>query len=75
MATNSTAGVEDHSLVFFVVWKIVSCMTSWAWSSSWHLLEIVLTQFNENIKYLVSEAGLFYCPPSHYISDTLEKPI
>lgn len=37
-------------LVVALVWKLQSF---WTLSSSWHLFEIVLKQFNENIKYLV----------------------
>ena len=42
------------SWVFLVVWKMVSSVDSWAQSSIWHLLKIILTQFSKNIKYLVS---------------------
>ena len=83
MATDGAAGVKEH-LGIPCVSKIVSFMNFWPWSSSWHLLEIVLTQFNENIKYMVSKSRLIYCCPlciiptlsqHSVISDSLEKSV
>ena len=49
-------------LVVALVWKLQSF---WTLSSSWHLFEIVLKQFNENIKYLILNSKKIHTKQSH----------